>query len=265
MIAGVKEAIMIVPSSTIEAAFDQHYRRYANRDRRSWEIPYHVGCWKNADDAFSRKSFPAFQTLYGELKGRWQVFRGAQGQHWSAQEAHERLLALDAGHASKRLSECRLDDAKGLREVLTTMAAIKRATRFGPSIVAVSKFLHFRNPRLFVIVDGAMIWQKVLAHWWLWDEFVAVRKEVEAVLPGERTCPADETCDLISYLSVVLWTADLVRQNPSIPTEFAAYIRRHADDRGLPLVEYEAAAVEWFLLGLVELPPEGVMAREVSL
>jgi hypothetical protein len=33
---------------------------------------------------------------------------------------------------------------------------------------------------------------------------------------------------------------------------------RHAAGHGLPLAEYEGAAVEWFLLGLVELPPAGV-------
>lgn len=252
---------MTIEPSIIQAAFDQHYHRYANRKRRAWDIGHHVDRWKNAVDAFSKKSFPSFESLYGELKGQWQVFRGARGQHWSARETYDQLLGVDVHYASKRLSECQLSDANGLWCVLEAAGRIKRETRFGPSVVAISKFLHFRNARLFIIVDSAMIWMKVLAHWWLWDEFTAVRKKVELVLPNKRKCPSDETCDLVSYLSVVMWAAELVRENPLIPVEFAKYVGRHAHDQGLPLIEYEAAAVEWFLLGLVELPPGGVLPK----
>jgi hypothetical protein len=121
-----------------------------------------------------------------------------------------------------------------------------------------SKFLHFWNPRLFIIVDFGVIWGFVLRHSWLWNEVKTVRSKVEARLPGRRPDPSDKVCDALTYLSILLWAAELVGDNPQITSNFADYVGRHAAGHGLPLAEYEGAAVEWFLLGLVELPPAGV-------
>ena len=52
----------------------------------------------------------------------------------------------------------------------------------------------------------------------------------------------------------------MVRDNPHVPQVFAEHVQSHAARETLPadLERYEAAAVEWLLLGLVELPPDGV-------
>lgn len=247
---------MKLEPSTIQAAFDMHHQRYGSRPR-AWDIPYHVDCWRQADEAFGKKSFDQFNQIYEELRRKWQVFRGADGQPWTATEAFDRFVALDAVYGKKRLSECLLDDSDGIWRVLEGIEGIK-PNKHGPSIVAMSKFLHFWNPRLFVIVDNGVIWQSVLSHWWLWEEVVKVRSKVEARLPGKRTDASDAVCDMVTYVSILLWAAELVRANPQISSGFADYVGRHADGNRLPLAEYEGAAVEWFLLGLVELPPAGV-------
>lgn len=253
---------MKIELSTIDAAFDMHHKHYAS-GRKAWDIRHHVDCWRRAEKAFGRKSFEQFNELYEELRRKWQVFRGTDGRPWSAEETFDHLKALDALYGRKRLSECLLDDSGGIWRLLEATANIK-PNKHGPSIVAMSKFLHFWNPRLFVIVDSGVIWGSVLEHWWLWDEVEKVRSEVESRLPGKRTDTSDKVCDALTYLSILLWAAKLVGDNPQIPSGFAEYVGRYADGHGLSLAEYEGAAVEWFLLGLVELPPAGVTISKTS-
>ena len=248
---------MKIEPSTIPAAFDQHFQRYASSGPRAWDIQHHVDCWRLARGAFEERSFEQFNQLYEELRRNWQVFRGADGKFWSARKTFDHFKALDALYGRKRLSECNLDDSEGIWRLLEATADIKHNKR-GPSIVALSKFLHFWNPRLFVIVDSGVIWGSVLRHWWLWDEVRQFRSKVEDRLPGKRPDPSDKVCDALTYLSILLWAAKLVGDNSQITSGFAEYVNRHTVGHGLPLGEYEGAAVEWFLLGLVELPPAGV-------
>ncbi|HED53172.1 MAG TPA: hypothetical protein ENJ00_03105 [Phycisphaerales bacterium] len=74
-------------------------------------------------------------------------------------------------------------------------------------------------------------------------------------------CPKNNmSCDLLSYMAVLTWAGGVFRQNPAITPLFAEYVRGVEHDRPIdfPLDDYEAAAVEWLLLGLAELPPPGV-------
>ena len=71
-----------------------------------------------------------------------------------------------------------------------------------------------------------------------------------------------QTCALpIWYLDLLFWASALLRDNPAIRTAFAGQVREHAGGEELPsgLEDFEASAVEWLLLGLVELPPDGTM------
>jgi len=248
---------MIIQPSTIKAAFSKHFEKYASTRSRVWGISYHVDCWKSGKDAFFQRNPQLFDKIYEELRGKWQVFRRTKGQHWSAQQTYDALVSLDASYARKKLSELEMEDADGLGETIQNMTGIK-ATSSGPSLVAISKFLHFWNPRLFVIVDRGAMWSWVFGHSWLWEQVLGIRKKVETRLSGKWADASDSACDPLSYLAILLWAGDLVRQNPTIPRSFAEYVSQHADADGLPLVEYEAAAVEWLLLGLAELPPGGV-------
>ena len=69
-------------------------------------------------------------------------------------------------------------------------------------------------------------------------------------------------CDLLSYLAILRWSADVIRANSVIADCFAEHVKQHAGKAAndLPLAHYEAAAIEWLLLGLTELPPAGVSA-----
>ena len=64
---------MRVDDSEVRAAFKEHLEHYAKG--RAWGIDYHVEMWNLARDAFRRNSFVDFQTLYENLRRRWQVFR----------------------------------------------------------------------------------------------------------------------------------------------------------------------------------------------
>ena len=100
------------------------------------------------------------------------------------------------------------------------------------------------------------MWQWVFQHDWLWQQVVAF---APSWLRPKLAEPA-ETCDLPRYLAILLWSSDVIRDNPAIIEHFVTYVRNHGGDAGcdLPLETYEAAAMEWLLLGLTELPPGGV-------
>ena len=60
----------------------------------------------------------------------------------------------------------------------------------------------------------------------------------------------------------MVWSGRVLQANPGISAAFDSHIRAYAklavpEDIGT----YDAAAMEWLLLGLVELPPEGVTIK----
>ena len=62
------------------------------------------------------------------------------------------------------------------------------------------------------------------------------------------------------YLAVLVWSAQVLRNNPAVMPAFAEYVTANCGQPvRVPLAEYQGAALEWLLLGLVELPPPGVI------
>lgn len=243
--------------ATISAAFEQHRRKYASGER-GWDVPHHIEMWQTARRAFEEPSFEDFERLYRELKSRWQVFRGAKA-HWTARQSFERLRSLDPRYGTRRLSTLGDSELGDLWLLLEAMPDVK-TNKYGPSVVAVSKFLHFWNPKLFVIVDYGVIWSFVLEHGWLWRSYEAARKDVDQRIFGKAQRHSDETCDLRSYLAILAWAGRLARDNPGIMERFAEHVGRNRGDAQLPpgLSHYDGAAVEWFLLGVVEISPPGI-------
>jgi hypothetical protein len=164
---------------------------------------------------------------------------------------------LDGDWRYKLLSSLEDHDVAPCWRILESMRGIKQTQ--GGSIVAISKFLHFWNPRLFVIVDDAVMWKWVLRHHWVREGWKATRKRVETLM--DIRVPIGESCDLVSYLAVLRWCAELMRINPEIMTCFTQHVRAYAECAAMSvtLESYEAVAIEWLLLGLVELPPAGVV------
>ena len=106
-----------------------------------------------------------FAKLYQALHN-WQVFRRSV-RHWSEEETFDAFIKC--GRQFAELGGCR-DRQSGLAstlEAIESMQDIKTNKIERPSVVAVSKFLHFWNPRLFVIVDDGVVWKWVFAHDWL--------------------------------------------------------------------------------------------------
>lgn len=250
---------MRVNETTVKAAFDEYSKHYA--EGRAWGIDHHVEMWNLARQAFRHGSFDAFHTLYEKLRSRWQVFRGT-GDHWPDRKVYDTLLACDQRIARCRLSSICKDDLPSIWAAIQAVKSIK-VNQTGPSVVAVSKFLHFRNPRLFVIVDDGLVWKWVFGHSWLREQVESIRKETDCLI-GHSTRHADSVCDLPTYLAVLAWASRLVRDNPCITPAFYEHVRRHANKVTVSpeVAEYDAAALEWFLLGLVALPPVGVDLRD---
>ncbi len=247
--------------ATILNAFDQHAWRYAKRER-PWDVDHHVMLWQTARSAFGTGDEAEFQTLYSTLQKKWQAMRRAQ-EKWDVHEAFERFMQLDAKYSSKRLTDLKADDVKPLWNLLRSVEGLK-SNKYGSSVVAISKFLHFWNPRLFVIVDDAVIWNQVFGRWWLWKPFVEKRDETDHLLFGDSMPRPDAVCDLSSYLAVLFWCGDLLRANPQIISVFNNYLGSASKLIGsLPDAgTYEGAAVEWFLIGLINVPPAGVSTAE---
>jgi hypothetical protein len=254
--ANVERLMIHCDDATIQAAFAQHLERYGAR-QRAWDTPYHISMWQRAQKAFDLRSQADFDYIYEELRRRWQVFRGSR-QHWTSEQAFNALLAGCPELQRRRLAELSPSDVPRLWDMLQSVRNLKQ-TGNGPSTVAVSKFLHFWNPRLFIIVDDGVIWKWVLAHHWVWEPIQRMREVTDISIFGGCQKHDDVTCDLGTYLAIVAWAGTFVRDHPQLPVCFADYIQRHAGDAQLPtaIAEYEAVAMEWFLLGVVEIPPAG--------
>ncbi|MCH8151412.1 MAG: hypothetical protein IH830_03450 [Planctomycetes bacterium] len=254
---------MQLPQATIQDAFRMHGDVYAAT--KGWGIPYHIECWVRSKTAFDENSPADFKWLYFQLKNHWHVFRGAIGAPWEPKRIFDHLRSQNERLRNLRLSEMNDDDLADCWQIIESISDIK-PMKYAPSVVAISKFLHFWNPRLFVIVDHAIIWSWVFAHRWLKRQIEETRARIESLLPDARCSDAAPACDLLSYLAVLSWSAHVVKGNPTIASAFTEHVRAHATDVPieLPIETYEAAAIEWLLLGLVELPPSGVALTSVE-
>jgi len=226
--------------SLIKAAFRARFDAYPD-----WKIDAYENAWRLAASAFDQTnpSRTDFDALYAELKGYWQVFRNLRGgTALSAKAAYDLLGGLPPEAKRLRLSKLTAGHDALLRQVIGAAKKIKTG-KGGVSLMAMSKFLHFWNPKLFVIVDRWAVADNVFRRLWI-----------------RRTLPADFAADADHYAELLQWAAGVLRGNPAIVKEFAAYTRSAAQPKKLPSgwYRYEATAVEWFLEGVVEMPPCGV-------
>jgi len=245
---------MIIPEPVIEAAYAKHGEIYG--EIKDWTIPYHIGLWLKARDI---NNFSAFEYIYNELRGKWQAFRGAK-LPWSAKTSFSNLKKLDAKLQNIKLSNIEKKHMPLIWDGLSKMSDIKR-NKDGPSLVAISKVLHFWNPRLFVIVDRQIMLNYVFAHSWLLQQIEEVVEDVENDLPKSARCSSDYLdCDIGDYPGILWWAGQIIRDNPCIRTQFYKHLVKHCPEaKNYPyLQDNEAASVEWLLLGLVELVPGGV-------
>jgi len=253
------EPAIALTEDTVRKSFAAHRDRFD----RDWPEQQHVDLVLRAQGAFQNDDFAAFREVFEALRTRWQVFRRA-AHHWTPEKTYRVLKGLGdvpetekfAGVTLSRLGD---DDLRPLHDLLRKVAPIKTLASGGVSVVAISKFLHFFNPRLFVIVDDAVVWNRVMGHWWLWDSFERQRMAIDAALSPKPTDHYGASCDLGSYLAMLYWCRGLLAASPAVMPAFREHLGAEAQCEVGAAGTFEAVAVEWLLLGLVELPPEGVV------
>lgn len=249
--------LMRFTEEAIRSGFKEHGRIY--HDVKGWKIPDHIRWWRQGAVAFEQKRFDEYAKLHKALRGYWQVFRGFTGRPWDARRTFDELSSLDTAYRSRRLSSLEDADVPACSRILDSMRLIK-PNRHGPSVVAISKVLHFWNPRLFIVVDDAVMWRWVLAHGWLRRPIKRTHARIASSIGRAGATYPKGACDLHTYLAILRWGADVVRTNPEICPQFVRHVNAHRDNEPLdiPVETYEAAALEWLLLGLTEVPPPGV-------
>jgi hypothetical protein len=253
---------MQISEETVERACQAFHFRYVAKAKRPWDLDHHSSLWADARASVESADDDAgFVRTLDELRAHWQIARGKGSKMMEFKAVLPMLLEKATQARAKRLSEIVETDAPWLFQLIIDVSDIKRVSN-KPSLMAISKVLHFFNPRLFVIVDRAMVWDWTLAHRWLWEPIKAIRERIDRVTGCDQSIRDDSACDSASYVAILVWSGQLLRDNPHMCRLFASFLRHcTATEALLPgdLETYEAAAMEWLLLGLVELPPAGVI------
>ena len=122
-------------------------------------------CYASTMDAVSSNAPDKFKSgSYKLLRGKMKVGRG--GKLRSAHWVFDKLRDIEPEMRGRRLSSLRTDDWVGVRKAVLSLGGVK-GDASKPSVTAISKFLHFYNPCLFVMCDRAEIRHFVLEHRWL--------------------------------------------------------------------------------------------------
>ncbi len=247
--------MLTIAPQTMERAFESYVTHYVNEDSRAWSIEHQIGLYNAAEKAFGDDgSFDDFATIYEALRRWWKVFRNGK-DCWTAKKTFQVLRSFDPSLRARALSQMAVVDWGKAWQCLENIKGIKQNKSGYLSLVAISKFLHFWNPRLFVICDAAAVEGYALRHSWIRRFFPSAddaRSKSGLDIPFQK--------GLGWYLRLLIFAGELVRTNPHLAGAFEATVRSHAGKQKVPddIVTYEATAVEWCLLGLVELPPTGV-------
>jgi len=240
---------MKVQLDTINEAFANYAALYSKR----WDIPHQLRLYSYAEEAFEGKGdAAAFSKVYDHLRAHWQVFRRGSAK-WGPDRAFQELVALPREVRSLRLSKMKEHEWGRVWECINRVKDVKR-NKEGPSLVAVSKFLHFWNPGLFIIYDHQQVETFVFGHHWLGAEVM------KSGTPPVADLPDPDKSRLAWYLYVLHWASRFLTTNTQVAQTFLATVRIKAANAEAPrnIERYEATAIEWFLLGLVQVPPRGV-------
>jgi len=257
MLAATREGDGFLEPGRIRKNLDA-YRRITSGKGRGWWLSEKVRLYALAESAFDSDSpdSTAFAEIHRTLRGYWQVFRNGSG--WPPR----RILRVLMSEACQACSRTRLDlmalgrssDLAPLWSCLVAMSGIKVLPRGNVSPMAVSKFLHFYNPRLFPIFDRAFVRNGV---------FPRYRRRINASREhwSRRTSLFEAhpfyRRGLGEYLHYVLWAADCVTRVDVAETMsvfvqcYRTMLAHEGRGRGVPadLETYYATAFECALIG----------------
>lgn len=223
----------------------------------TWSVSHKLDLYNWAKVAFeSEASEPdkqiAFGQIYDNLRSGWQVFRNAAGPCWSAEKTFQvltteckacsRQTPLNAANLIVSDSDCQV------KACLFSLGKIKPTTRY-PSVypwMAVSKFLHFFNPRLFPIYDMEFIWNKVANG--------VFRRDYQDFCQLRGFNPKEDTQRF--NLQYTLWASEIMNDADAdcmttFSEWFASEVGQHSDRANVmqDVNQYYAAAFEIIAIG----------------
>jgi hypothetical protein len=206
-----------------------------------------------AEQAFGQgQGVDRFKDVYVALKS-WKIAR--RGVVRDPKWVWNRLVCINPALAHQGLSRVRSSDWELIVDAVDSMKDVKTGKK--PSLMAMSKFLHFFNPRLFVICDREVVDEFVFGHQWLRklrDEAGVRAFDQDGIVIPEW---------MRSYMSLLALAAEVLCTNPGIMRAFADWVTRISGTESHPreVASFEATAIERFLIGLAELPPARIEAE----
>ena len=242
--------------NSIERALEG-YRDFAKE--HSWPVEDKVRLYRLCGEAFApnltgEQQMQLLETAYNELHRKWQIFRPAvPGSYWSAAEVHQALSILPVecsrGGTLTLPGIISTRDTDTLLKCIKIMKGVKNLPTHRTPIMAISKFLHCYNPRLFPIFDGAVIQQTVLRVFK--DEW---RSFPEPALEWE--VPTEQR----DYLKYMFWAASLLQGHERVLSgTFSQWLKeqlgREGANEALPsdCQEWYATAFEFIAIGAMGL------------
>lgn len=242
---------------------DEALAAYARRRKtRGWWVSEKARLYGLADAAFSPGGGDgkAMHEIHATLLGYWQIFRNGKG--WSAARIHRvlgsppcRACGREALDLPALAAGCDVGVVWGC---LKAMSGVKRLPAGNVSAMAVSKFLHFFNPRLFPIYDRAVVRNRAFPRFRA--EIRTACERWEAALAPLRS-QREFARGLNDYVHYLIWAAETVRGADvaaSMGTFGAAFRTMVADEkRGATpppgLETYYATAFEMAMVGALDL------------
>jgi len=222
----------------------ERYERFA--EERGWSLSHKLELYRAGNIAFSSsysedKRRENFETIYNSLKGYWGIFRPfTKGKVWESPKVFD-VLTKNCGACSRDsiLSLVNLKDEQSKAAISECLAKVKgikslKDDRF--PTMAVSKFLHFFNPKLFPIYDNKVIKDKVLRIFKNdWSDWKNSHAHIEP-----------------DYFKYILWANYIIQQNHrGLMSEFVKWFAEQVEQKRNPgdLKNYYATAFEFIAIG----------------
>ena len=219
---------------------------------RGWLLTHKLDLYENGNIAFN-SSFTEderkenFEIIYKNLRKYWQVFRA--GEVLSAGKVFD-ILTKECSGCSREtgLTLANLKEGQGcdlLIKCLDKIKDIKKLKFNAVSTTAISKFLHFFNPKLFPIHDRNAIENGVLKI------FNSDWKNFTPTVHSQSLY-----CGIRTYFRYILWANQVIRQNhKNIMSEFVNWFSGEVEQKNnsneiiCNMEEYYATAFEFIAIG----------------
>ncbi len=234
------------------------YALFTTTKKRDWSISEKLDLYRAAVQAFDsaadeRSRRRHFDRIYRDLKRWWGIARNGS---LAAPETIFALLTDECG-ACSRISGMTLMDVQNrcnqaaVVECLRKVRVFKKLKSDDYPVMAVSKFLHFFNPRLFVIWDRAVVLEKV---------YGVFRRDWDSSYRDIKV-PTDDNW-MKFYLAYLLWAGKAIHAH-GLMDGFATWFveavssEPEAEDFRQELKHYYATAFEFIAIGSALLENKG--------